>query len=127
VVRARLHDEAPRLPVAFLAGARFANVIVVDSAERLPRWQRRLLLAASAGRGLLLTTHTPSILAQRLPLVGTPEALDAILRHLLGEDADRLRLRPAEQLARAKGSIRQALFDLYDDFERDEAFGPDRC
>jgi hypothetical protein len=120
----KLDPRHPHLGLRIWTHLARADVLFVDSAELLPRWERRLLraVASALGRGLVVTTHSPGMLPTVLRPTVSGERFEVLLRRLLGDDVDRLCKPPGAWLDAANGSVRQALFDLYDAYERDTVF-----
>lgn len=97
----------------------------IDSAELLPRWEIKLLRSLS--RGLIVTTHEPCILPSVYRPIVSGERFHAILYQLVGDELPRFAKSPDQWLSEAGGCVRQALFNLYDAYERDEVFSPDEA
>jgi hypothetical protein len=123
IVLVRLRDKQRRLPPTIDPRSWQADTqVLIDGYEqlgllarfRLQRWQKKL------GYGLLVTTHQSVGLPTLWQTEPTPDGLAAIVAQLL----QRAQLEPAERaLVEAvfdsrRGDLREALFDLFDVFER---------
>jgi hypothetical protein len=126
VVVYRLHEGARHLPttprnVRSLAAR---ELVVVDGYEQLPRWRQWMLRAhcRRRGLGLLVTTHA----ATGLPLLWATSAdlttAQRVVAHLLTPKIDGDALISKDDVAAALAAnptnVREALFALYDVYER---------
>lgn len=100
------------------------GTVCIDGWECLPRLARALLRFLSwwGRRGLLVTAHQPDSMTTLATCRTSPVLLESIVGRLPGRAAwygtliDAADVRDA--YARQRGDIREALYDLYDVFER---------
>ncbi|MDK2972085.1 MAG: hypothetical protein PWP23_1840 [Candidatus Sumerlaeota bacterium] len=117
----RIREERPRLPLAWRLAVRRAAVVLVDSAELLRPSAVESLIASCQRRksGLLLTTHVPFGLGLSCRVEPHPECFHALVARLLAPEGKTLGREQARALLlRHGGNAREALFDLYEQWER---------
>jgi hypothetical protein len=131
VVVYRLREGERRLPKTTCAVATLSRgaLVVVDGYEQLPWWRRWALrrVCSRRGLGLLVTTHTPT----GLPLLWQTSidvlTVERVVAHLLVGDPTAAALISRDDVARAVArhptDAREALFALYDVYERRRADG----
>jgi hypothetical protein len=122
-VEAQLHGGQRRLPPGLDSRRWTADTqLVVDGYEQLNRWARWRLRRAIArcGGGLLVTTHSSVGLPTLWTTEPSSELLAALVARLLGQASlGACQRAVVERLfARSRGNLREALFDLYDLYER---------
>ena len=122
-VRVRGPGDVGRMVVAIHAAGR-SGVVCIDGWERLPAPLRSLVrtLAWMADRGLVVTMHARDSMPELVTCGTTPGLLAAIVDRLPGSAdwyGDLIRAEDVRTaFDRRRGDIREALFDLYDVFER---------
>jgi hypothetical protein len=123
-----LHDAERRLPLRLQSDPRLRPpvVLVVDGYEQLGRWSRFTLkrFCRRQGVGLLVTAHKSVGLPHLYQTVVTPDLAGQIVGTLLG--GRELPFTPEEVshcLLRHGGDLREALFELYDLFEKRRPLG----
>ena len=118
-----LHDAQRQMPAGWSrqAVAARARTIVVDGYEQLGRLGRWRLHGACRrhGWGLLLTTHADVGWPTLLSLVPDLNVVVALVRHLLGADADAVDSAQIAACFEGCGrDVRETLFALFDRHER---------
>jgi hypothetical protein len=125
IVSFSLHDGQRKLPMSFAQITASSDggpqLVVVDGYEQLSRWHRWRLLrrCKRRGCGLLVTSHTPIGLPTLYSTCTTLELATGVIRQLLPKhdhfitDAD-----IRQCFAERTGNLREALFALYDMYER---------
>jgi hypothetical protein len=121
-----LRDGKRWLPRGWLpTGAR--RIVVIDGFEQLNLASRCWILAHCRFRrhGLLVTTHKPN----RLPLIHrtetSPDLLDSIACELVRGSGGRLAAGDLmAAFSHSQGNLREALFRLYDSYERQSIAEP---
>ncbi len=96
-------------------------VLILDGYEQLGIWHRLRVRRAcrQTGCGLLVTAHAPVGLPELYRTRVTPESAMRVVSHLICQpmtSASKAVL--AAALAARRGNLREALFDLYDSYER---------
>lgn len=118
-VLVELHDGQRRLPQNVLAGKVF--MLAIDGYEQLPWWRRRWFErhCRRRGVGLLVTTHCDVGLPEIFHVHVDLNSARRVIGHLLG---DRAKMITDEEIADCVGrhgaDLREALFELYDLFEK---------
>ncbi len=122
VVHVELHDGERRLPIRLEknAASRIPTTLAVDGYEQLSRWSRfrTMRFCRKAGWGLLVTSHSPIGLPELFRTETDDATAQKIVTELLREGT--VKIPPtvvSESLARRRGDMREALFDLYDYYE----------
>ncbi len=118
-----LHDGQRRLPGGLRSIARLRSpaVLLVDGYEQLARWNRFRLkqFCRRRGLGLLVTVHRPAGLPELFRMVVDVEQAWRIAAQLQAPYRPLVsRQDVAECLCRHDGNLREALFDLYDLYQR---------
>lgn len=117
-----LTEEFPRLPAGFAQKwtvARPNTLAVLDGAEQLSRWQRRIWKKATANAGgRIITCHRPLFLDVLLHLETRAEQLETLLEMLPGVNVANLPVPPGELMQRFSGDVRLVFRHLYDCAER---------
>lgn len=92
------------------------HVLLLDGAEQLSAWQWFKFSRAARGfAGVLITTHRPGRLPMLFRTFPSQAVLGDLIRELVPEIADR---HSAEQLLQKhRGNLRDALRQLYDDWQ----------
>lgn len=122
-VRMRGWWNVSRTVVAFRNAGR-SGIVCIDGWERLASPVRRLvrLLAWATGRGLVVTMHRRDSMPELATCRTSPGLLAAIVDRLPGRSDWYGTLIGAQDVRaafdRRRGDIREALYDLYDVFER---------
>ncbi len=125
VLRVALRDGTRRLPRGWSAGCRERGALVLlDGAEQLPGWRLALLRAACAlrGWGLLVTAHAPlglpTLSRTRVDAALAQRVAERVLERSPGLPALVDAREVGEALEACGGNLRDALFQLYDLYER---------
>jgi hypothetical protein len=100
-----------------------AAIVIVDGYEQLSAWSRfRLRVRCrQRGLGLLVTSHEEVGLPELTQTYVSPELALAVVERLAPTTPDDRIIEPAEvvdRLAARSGNLREALFDLYDLYEK---------
>ncbi|MCC5851026.1 MAG: hypothetical protein JJU29_23300 [Verrucomicrobia bacterium] len=111
-----LTEEFPRLPRGFAAkwkASRPKTVAVLDGAEQLTRWQRRIWMQATRNAGgRVITCHAPLFLPVLLRVKTSAAQLETLLGMIPG--APEVSEKPGELLQRFGGDVRLVFRYLYD-------------
>jgi hypothetical protein len=123
-----LHDAERRLPLRLQSDPRLRSplVMVVDGYEQLGLWSRLGLkrFCRRQGLGLLVTAHKSVGLPSLCRTAVTPDLAWRIVGTLLGGRQPLLTPEEVSHcLSRHGGDLREALFELYDLFERRRPLG----
>jgi len=123
-----LHDRERRLPLRLQSDVRFRPpaVLMVDGYEQLSHWSRLMLkrTCRRQGVGLLVTTHTSVGLPDIFRTVVTSDLAGQIVHLLLGDREPPFTPEEVSRcLSRHRGDLREALFELYDLFEKRRPLG----
>ncbi len=118
-----LHDGQRRLPPEAKRELRLRppTLLAIDGYEQLGRWSRFRLRRHCRRRklGLLNTAHNTPGLPELHRAAADAELFSRIVRQLLaGQPCPWNSFDLAEQFARHGGNLREALFELYDLYER---------
>jgi len=126
-----LHDGQRRLPSPVMHWIRQqrlgqASILVIDGYEQLS-YLSRLCLKCQCGRlgmGLLATSHQSVGLPNLYRTAVTVETAQQVVAYLLAGRSQQVNPHDlCRQLAARSGNLREALFDLYDWYERLEPRG----
>jgi energy-coupling factor transporter ATP-binding protein EcfA2 len=91
------------------------DCLVLDGAEQLAaRSWRRVERGSHAAGGLVVTSHRAGLLPTLIECRTMPELLAGLVRDLLGDQAEELRITPEELFLRHGGNLRDAMRELYD-------------
>jgi hypothetical protein len=116
-----LHDRQRRLPIDVRSDVRLPAVLIVDGYEQLSRWSRMKLkwLCRRREIGLLVTAHKSVGYPTIYQTAATPELAVQIVGVLLEGRATSFTPQEVSQsLSQRGGDLREALFDLYDLYEK---------
>jgi len=119
--RWQCRDDRPRLPPGWRWRLWRSDACLLDGAERLHEGQFRALRKACRrmGRGLVATRHEPCGLGLSLRITTSVRQFEALVARLRAGSAETGGAEDAaEALARRGGDAREALFDLYDSWEK---------
>jgi hypothetical protein len=123
--RISLHDEQRWMPRGWCKcisrDPHCKPLLVIDGYEQLNLWSRWLVRhrCRRNGWGLLITTHREVTIPTLIELQGSLPTLRTVVDRLLPQDVRSIT--PADVAAAfqsAHGNLRDALFDLYDRYER---------
>ena len=96
-------------------------LLLIDGYEQLNSWSRWLVRhrCRRNGWGVLITAHEPVTIPTLIELQASLPTLQAVVNRLLPQDVRSITPRDvAEAFESAHGNLRDALFDLYDRYER---------